>query len=152
VLEDPVGVADGRGQDAQAPQHGRRIVASIIRIEHAGSGDRFCAAAALRHLQNEVAFGWYRYGNREAARRRNEQSGAIVGGRIVNTSIGVAILSHDGNWRMPPGRRFRELHVDAGDVAYIREHPNFGLARLALDDRLKLAVHRELHIPLIIRE
>ena len=53
---------------------------------------------------------------------------------------------------MPAGRGFGELHVDVGDVAYIREHPNFGLTRLALDDRLKLAVHRELHITLIIRE
>ena len=53
---------------------------------------------------------------------------------------------------MPAGRGFGELHVDVGDVAYIREHPNFGLTRLALDDRLKLAVHRQLHITLIIRE
>ena len=53
---------------------------------------------------------------------------------------------------MPTGRGFGELHVDVGDVAYIREHPNFGLTRLALDDRLKLPVHRELHIALMIRE
>ena len=53
---------------------------------------------------------------------------------------------------MPPGRRFRELDVHVGEVAHIREHPDFGLARLALDDRLKLAVDRELHVALIIRE
>ena len=53
---------------------------------------------------------------------------------------------------MPASPRSRKLHVDVGNVAHIREHPNFGLARLALDDRLKLAVHPELHITLIIRE
>ena len=53
---------------------------------------------------------------------------------------------------MPAGRRFRQLHVDIGNVAHIREHPDFGLTRLALDDRLKLAVHRELHLTLIIRQ
>ena len=53
---------------------------------------------------------------------------------------------------MPPSRGFRELDVHVGKVAHIREHPDLGLAGLALDDRLKLAVHRELHIPLVIRE
>ena len=53
---------------------------------------------------------------------------------------------------MAPARRFRELDVHVGKVAHIREHPDLGLAGLAPDDRLKLAVHRELHIPLVIRQ
>ena len=51
-----------------------------------------------------------------------------------------------------PGCGFRELDVHVGKVAHIREHPDFGLAGLALDDRLKLAVDRELHVPLVVRE
>jgi hypothetical protein len=51
---------------------------------------------------------------------------------------------------MSPRRRFRELYIDVGNVAYIREHPNLSLTRLALYDRLKLAIHRELHITLVI--
>ena len=53
---------------------------------------------------------------------------------------------------MPPSCGFRELDVHVGKVAHIREHPDFGLAGLALDDRLELAVDRELHIALVIRE
>jgi hypothetical protein len=49
-------------------------------------------------------------------------------------------------------RRFRELDVHVGDVAHVREHPDLGLPRLALDDRLKLAVDGELHVPLGIRK
>ena len=53
---------------------------------------------------------------------------------------------------MSPSRCFRELDVHVGKVAHIREHPDLGLPSLALDDRLKLAVHRELHISLVIRQ
>ena len=53
---------------------------------------------------------------------------------------------------MSTGRSFRELDVHVGKVAHIREHPDLGLARLASDDRLKLAVDRELHIALVIRQ
>ena len=53
---------------------------------------------------------------------------------------------------MPASRGFRELDVHVGDVAHIREHPDLGLPRFALDDRLKLSVDRELHVPLVIRE
>src|SRR5262249_35534427 len=150
--EEPVGIADGGGQDAQAPQHGWGIVRSVVGIEHAGGGDGLCTAAAFRHLEEELAFGWYRHRNREPARWWNEQPGAIVGRRIGDGGIGISILTGDGDRRMPPSRRFRELHVDVGKVAHIRQHPNLGLTRLALDDRLKLAVHRELHITLVIRE
>src|SRR5262249_8090807 len=99
-----------------------------------------------------VALGRYRHGNREAARGWNEQSRAIVGRWIVNGRVRIAVLAHNGDWRMPPSRRFRKLHVDVGNVAHIREHPNFGLTRLALDDRLKLAGPCELNITSIIRE
>ncbi len=71
---------------------------------------------------------------------------------MMDGGIGIAILADDGDRRMPPRRCFRELHIDVGKVAYVCEHPNFGLTRLALDDRLKLAVHRELHITLGIRK
>ena len=99
--EEPVKIADGRGQDAQAPQHGWRAVASIVGIEHAGSGDRFCTAAALRHFENEIAFGRYRHRDRKATRRRNEQLGAVAGGRIVNGRVGVAVLAHADAGRSP---------------------------------------------------
>ena len=52
--------------------------------------------------------------------------------------------------RMPPGRRLGELDVHVGDVADIGEHPDLGLAGLALDDRLELAVDRELHVALVV--
>jgi hypothetical protein len=51
---------------------------------------------------------------------------------------------------MSPSRRFRELDVHVGKVAHIREHPDLGLPSPAPDDRLKLAVHCELHISLVI--
>jgi len=47
---------------------------------------------------------------------------------------------------MPAGRRFGQLDVDVSEVADIREHPDLGLASLAFDDRLELAVDRELHV------
>ena len=53
---------------------------------------------------------------------------------------------------MSPSCGFRELDVHVGKVAHIREHPDLGLASLAPDDRLKLAVHCELHIPPVIRQ
>ena len=53
---------------------------------------------------------------------------------------------------MPAGRGFRELDIHVGKVAHIREHPDLGLASLALDDRLKLTVDCELHISLVIRQ
>src|SRR5262249_14078509 len=150
--EEPVSIADGGGQDAQAPEHGRRIIRSIVGVEHAGLSDRLCAASALWHLKNEIAFGWYRHCNREPARRWNEQPRALVGQRIMDAGIGVSILANDGDRRMAPSRSFRELDVHVGKVAHIREHPDLGLSGLALDDRLKLAVDRELHIPLVIRQ
>src|SRR5262245_27936596 len=150
--EEPVGIADRGGEDAQAPQHGWRIIRSIAGVEHAGLGDRLCAASALRHLKNEIAFGGDRHRNRKPARRRNEQPRTLVRRRIMDVGIGVAILANDGDRRMSPGRSFRELDVHVGKVANIREHPDRGLASLAPDDRLKLAVHCELHIPLVIRQ
>src|SRR5215468_2956331 len=150
--EEPVGIADRGGQDAQAPQHGWRIIRSIVGVEHAGLSDRLCAASALWHLENESALGRYRHCNREPARRWNEQPGAVVGRRIVDAGIGVSILANDGDRRMPPRCGFRELDVHVGKVAHIREHPDLGLSGLALDDRLKLAVDCELHIPLVIRQ
>ena len=42
--------------------------------------------------------------------------------------------------------------IDVGKVAHIREHPDFGLARLAFDRRLELAVDRELHVALMVRQ
>ena len=70
----------------------------------------------------------------------------------MNGRIRIAVLPNDGDWWMPPSGRFRELQIHVGHVAHIREHPNFGLARLTLDDGLKLSIHGELHIALIIRE
>ena len=69
-----------------------------------------------------------------------------VGDGMVNGGIGISVLADDGDLRMPPGRRLGQLDVHVGDVADIREHPDLGLARLALDDRLELAVDRELHV------
>jgi hypothetical protein len=66
--------------------------------------------------------------------------------------IGVSILADDGDRRMSPGRCFRELNIHVGNVAHIREHPDLGLACLALDDRLKLAVYGELQIPFVVWE
>ena len=148
--EEPVGIADRGGQDAQAAEHGRRIVRSVVGVEHAGRGDRLCAAAARRHLENELAFGGHRHRDREPARRRNEQPRAVFGRRIVDVRIGISVLADDGDRRMPPGRGLGELDVHVGDVAHIREHPDLGLARLAFDDRLELAVDRELHVALVI--
>ena len=51
---------------------------------------------------------------------------------------------------MPPCRGFRELDVHVRNVAHVREHPDLGLAGLALDHRLELAVDRELHVPLVV--
>src|SRR5262249_47229410 len=65
---------------------------------------------------------------------------------------GIPILANDGDRRMAPSRGFRELDVEIRKVADIREHPDLGLAGPALDGRLKLAVDRELHIPLVIRQ
>src|SRR5262249_29353396 len=65
----------------------------------------------------------------------------------MDAGIGVSILADDGDRRMPPRCGFCELDVDVGKVAHIREHPDLGLSGLAPDDRLKLAVDRELHIP-----
>src|SRR5262249_24600522 len=144
--EEPVGIADGGREHGQASEDGRRILRSIVGIEHAGSIDRLRTAAALRHLENEVAFGRYRHRDREPARRWNEQSGAVVGRRIVDGGIGISILPDDGDRRMPSSRCFRELDVHVGDVAHVREHPDLGLPRLALDDWLKLAVDGELHV------
>src|SRR6266567_4571819 len=101
------------------------------------------ATSALWHLENEIAFGWYRHCNREPARRWNEQPRAIVRRRILDRGIGVSILANDGDRRMSPSRRFRELDVHVGKVAHIREHPDLGLPSPAPDDRLKLAVHCE---------
>ena len=70
----------------------------------------------------------------------------------MNGRIRIAVLANYGDWWMPPSGRFRELHIGVGEVTHIREHPNFGLARLTLDDGLKLSIHGELHITLIIRE
>ena len=93
-----------------------------------------------------------RHGDREPACRRNEQPGAVVGRRIVDGGIGVSVLADDGDLRMPPGRGFRQLDVHVGKVAHIREHPDLGLAGLAFDDRLELAVDRELHVALVVGE
>ncbi len=150
--EEPVGIADGGGQDAQSAYDGWRILRSIAGVEHAGRADRLCTASAFGHLENEFAFVWYRHRNREPARRRNEQSGAVVSRRIVNGGIGISILTDDGDRRMPSSRGFRELNIHVGNVAHIREHPDFGLASLALDDRLKLPVHCELHVAFVVRE
>ena len=70
----------------------------------------------------------------------------------MNGRIRIAVLANYGDWWMPASRCFRELHIDVSEVTHIREHPNFGLVRLTLDSGLKLAVHGELHITLIIRE
>src|SRR5262249_11036871 len=85
--ERPVGIADAGGPTAQAPEHGRRIIRSIVGVEHGGLSDRLCAASALWHLKNEIAFGWYRHCNREPARRWNEQPRALVGQRIMDAGI-----------------------------------------------------------------
>ena len=150
--EEPVGIADRGGQDTQASEHGWRMIRTIIGVEHPGLGDRLCSTSTLRHLENEIAFGGDRHCNREPARRRNEQPRAVVCRRIMDVSIGVSILANDGDRRMSTGRSFRELDVHVGKVAHIREHPDLGLASLASDDRLKLAIHRELHISLVIRQ
>src|SRR5262245_61044047 len=71
--EEPVGITDCRGQDAQAPQQRWRMICSIVGVEYAGLGDRLCSAAALWHLKNQIAFGWYCHCNRTSARRWNEQ-------------------------------------------------------------------------------
>src|SRR5262249_48405635 len=99
-----------------------------------------------------VAFGGHRHCNSEPARRRNEQPRALVRRWIMDARIGVSILANDGDRRMSPSRCFCELDIHVGKVAHIREHPDLGLASLALDDRLKLAVHCELYIPLIVRQ
>jgi hypothetical protein len=134
------------------PSTGWRMIRSIIGVEHAGLGDRLWSASTLWHLENEIAFGGDRHCNREPARRWNEQSRAVVRRRIMDVRIGVPILANNGDRRISPGRSFRGLDVHVGKVAHIREHPDLGLATLAPDDRLKLAIHCELHIPLVIRQ
>ena len=70
----------------------------------------------------------------------------------MDGGIRISILPDDGNLWMPTGRRFRQLDIDVGDVADIGEHPDLGLTRLAVDDRLELAVDRELHVALGVGE
>ena len=100
--EEPVEIADRRRQHAQRAEHGGRIVGAVVGVEHARRGDRLGAAAARRHLQDEIALGGHGHGDREAARRRDEQPRAVVGDRIVDRGIGIAVLADDGDRRMPP--------------------------------------------------
>ena len=65
--EEPIGIADGRGQDAQASQHGRGIVGAVVGVEHARSRECLGAAPALRHFEHELAFGGDGHCNREPA-------------------------------------------------------------------------------------
>ena len=66
----------------------------------------------------------------------------------MDSGIRISVLADDGDLGMPPGRRFGQLDVHVSEVADIREHPDLGLASLAFDDRLELAVDRELHVAL----
>ena len=149
--EEAVGIADGRRQHAQAAEHGRRIFRAVVGVEHARRGDRLGAAAASAASRAPARL---RAGIVTAIANRlaggMTQPRAVLGGRIVDGRIGIAVLADDGDLRMPAGRRLGELHVHVGDVADIREHPDLGLAGLALDDRLELAVDGELHVPLVV--
>jgi hypothetical protein len=68
----------------------------------------------------------------------------------MHGGIGVAVLTDDGNGRMPSRCRLGELHIHVGDVADIRENPDLRLSGLALDDRLEQPVDGELHVALRI--
>ena len=68
----------------------------------------------------------------------------------MHGGIGVAVLTDDGNGRMPSRCRLGELHIHVGDVADIRENPDLRLSGLALDDRLEQPVDGELHVALCI--
>ena len=59
-------------------------------------------------------------------------------------------MPDDGDLGMIARRRFGELDGHVDDVADIGEHPDLGLAGLALDDRLELSVHGKLHVALIV--
>ena len=146
--EEPVGIADRRGQHAEAAEHPRRIVGAVVGVADSRRADRLGAAAARRHLQHQVPARRHRHRDRDACRRRNQQPRAALGRRIVHRRRRVAVLADDGELRMTAGRRLGQLHVHVGDVADVREHPDLGLSRLAADDRLEQAVDGELHVAL----